>query len=434
MTWLVCAVATLAACLADRARADDAWPQWRGPLATGEGPEADPPTVWSEQQNVRWKVRLPGLGHSSPIVWRDTLLVTTAIPVGEAFAPIYSQAPGAHDNAPITHRQQSAVVAIARRDGSMLWQTTVDERVPHEGAHFSGSFASASPVTDGQHVYALFGSRGLYCLDFAGKLIWQRDLGRMQTKHGHGEGASPVLYGDTLIVNWDHEGESSITALDKRTGEPRWQVPRREVTSWATPITVVHEGRVQVIVSGTDRVRAYDLEDGHVVWECGGLSHNVVASPVAADGMVFVASSYETRAMMAIRLAGARGDITGSQQVVWQRDRATPYVPSPLLYENTLYFLRHYQGILTRVQATTGDELPGPLRLGPIGDVYASPVAAAGRVYITDLDGYTVVISHGEIPRLLAVNHLDDRFAASAALVGKELFLRGSEYLYCLAE
>jgi outer membrane protein assembly factor BamB len=434
MTGLVCAVATLAACLAVAVRADDAWPQWRGPLATGEGPEADPPTVWSEQQNVRWKVRLPGLGHSSPIVWRDTLLVTTAIPVGEAFAPIYSQAPGAHDNAPITHRQQSAVLAISRRDGSILWQRSVDERVPHEGAHFTGSYASASPVTDGQHVYAFFGSRGLYCLDFAGNLIWQRDFGPMQSLHGHGEGASPVLYGDTLIVNWDHEGESSITALDKHTGEPRWRMPRHEVTSWATPIVVSHEGRVQVIVSGTERVRAYDLQDGHLIWECGGLSQNVVASPVAANGMVYVASSYETRAMMAIRLAGAQGDITGSNQVVWQRDRATPYVPSPLLYKNTLYFLRHYQGILTRVEATTGEELPGPLRLGPIRDVYASPVAAAGRVYITDLDGHTVVIRHGDIPRLLAVNHLDDRFAASAALVGKEMFLRGHEFLYCLAE
>jgi hypothetical protein len=181
-------------------------------------------------------------------------------------------------------------------------------------------------------------------------------------------------------------------------------------------------------------VRAYDLLTGDVLWECGGLSHNVVASPVSADGIVYVASSYEKRSMFAIRLQGARGDITGTSHVIWQRDRATPYVPSPLLYDNTLYFLRHYQGILTRVRGTTGEELPGPLRLGPIRDVYASPVAADERVYITDLDGTTLVISHGEIPRVLAVNRLDDRFAASAALVGNDFILRGNKALYCLSK
>jgi outer membrane protein assembly factor BamB len=353
--------------------------------------------------------------------------------VGEPFAPIYSTSPGAHDNAPITHRHQFAVLAVSRNDGSIIWQQVLGEQVPHEGAHFTGSFASNSPVTDGQRVYVYFGSRGIFCLDVAGRLIWKRDLGQMQVLHGHGEGASPALFGDTLIVNWDHEGQSFIVALDKRTGEERWRVPRQEVTSWATPIIVPHDGRVQVIVSGTNRVRGYDLENGRVIWECGGLSDNVVASPVAADGLVIAASSYDTRAMLAIRLAGAQGDITDTVQVVWRRDRATPYVPSPLLYDGMLYFLRHYQGILTRVRAATGEELPGPLRLGPIRDVYSSPVAASGRVYVTDLDGNTVVISHEEIPRLLALNHLDDRFAASAALVGKDLVLRGHEFLYCLS-
>ena len=173
------------------------------------------------------------------------------------------------------------------------------------------------------------------------------------------KGASPVLHGDTLVVNWDHEGESFLAALDKRTGQERWHVARREVTSWSTPIVVEHDGRVQVIVSGTERVRGYDLADGRVIWECGGLSHNIVASPVSAEGIVYAASSYETRAMLAIRLEGAQGDITGTEQVIWQRDRATPYVPSPLLYEGTLYFLRHYQGILTRVRAVDGRGIAG---------------------------------------------------------------------------
>ena len=197
---------------------------------------------------------------------------------------------------------------------------------------------------------------------------------------------------------------------------------------------VEHDGKPQVVISGTKRVRGYDLTTGHVIWECAGLSRNVVASPVAADGMVYAGSSYDTRAMLAIRLEGAQGDITGTDQVVWTRRRGTPYVPSPLLYGDSLYFLRHYQGILSRVSAKTGEDQGGPFRLGGIRNVYASPVGAANRVYISDHDGATLVISHAESPRILALNRLNDSFSASAAVVGRELFLRGQKYLYCIAE
>ena len=256
----------------------------------------------------------------------------------------------------------------------------------------------------------------------------------MQTKHAHGEGSSPALHGDTLIINWDHEGQSFVIAFDKRTGEERWRVAREEVTSWATPIVVEHGGKPQLIISGTNRVRGYDLPTGNVIWECGGLSANIVASPVSADGMVYAASSYDTRAMLAIRLNGAKGDITGTDQVVWRRRRGTPYVPSPLLYGDSLYFLRHYQGILSRVHAKTGEERTGPFRLGGIRNVYASPVGAANRLYITDRQGATLVMSHADLPKMLAVNRLDDSFSASAAVAGGELFLRGQRNLYCIAE
>lgn len=256
----------------------------------------------------------------------------------------------------------------------------------------------------------------------------------MQTLHGHGEGSSPALHDGTLIVNWDHEGSSFVVALDARTGKERWKVARDEVSSWSTPLVVEHQGRTQVIISATRRIRGYDLATGDVVWECGGLSRNVIASPVAAAGMVFAGSSYEKRAMLAIRLDGARGDITGTDRVVWTRDRDTPYVPSPLLYEDKLCFLRHYQGILSCVNARTGDTLYGPVRLPGIYDVYASPVGAAGRVYITSRDGTTLVLRHGSAPEVLALNRLDDSFSASAAVAGGELFLRGEEYLYRIAD
>ena len=410
------------------------WPQWRGPMATGVATRADPPVEWSETRNIRWKISLPGNGHSTPIVWEDQVFLTAAVPYGDPLEPRHDTAPGVHDSVPVTRRHRFVALAVSRLDGKILWQRTLTTQLPHEGGHNTGSFASNSPATDGEHLFAFFGSRGLYALGLDGKLKWKADLGKMQTKHAHGEGSSPALYDDTLIVNWDHEGESSVMAVDKNTGEQRWAVRRDEVTSWASPIVVEHQGDTQVIISGTRRVRSYDISTGKVIWECSGLSANVVASPVAADGMVYAGSSYDTRALLAIRLDGARGDITGTAQVVWTRTRDTPYVPSPLLYGDSLYFLAHYQGILSRVHAKTGQDRPGAFRLPGIRNVYASPVGASDRVYLTDRSGTTLVISHESRPLVLARNHLNDSFSASAALVGRELFLRGQRSLYCIAE
>src|SRR5579863_7394 len=219
------------------------WPQWRGPLGTGVSPDGNPPVEWNGQdgQNIRWKTELPGRGHSTPIVWGDRLFVTTAIPFGEALPPRYSKAPGAHNNLPVTHRQKFVVIVLDRQNGRIVWQRTLREALPHEGHHETGSFASNSAVTDGEHVYASFGSYGLYCLDFDGQEIWRSDFGLLQPLHGHGEGSSPALYGETLIINCDHEGQSFVVALDKRTGKERWKADRQEVTSWASPIVVKPE-------------------------------------------------------------------------------------------------------------------------------------------------------------------------------------------------
>ena len=429
-------LAILASSNHDRGRStvERHWPQWRGPMGTGVAPDANPPVQWSESQNIRWKIPLPGKGHSTPVIWGDRLFITTAIPSRKLEAPVPSQSPGGHDNLPVTHHQRFMVLAVSRLDGRIVWQKQVHEELPHKSGHYSGTFASGSPVTDGEHLLAFFGSHGLYCLDLDGGLKWEKDLGDMRVKHGHGEGSSPALHGDTVVINWDHENQSFLVALDKTTGTERWKVLRDEVTSWATPIVVEHDSKAQLIVSGTNRVRAYDLASGSVIWECGGLSRNVVASPVGAQGMVYVGSSYDKQAMLAIRLAGARGDITGTDRVAWTRRRSTPYVPSPLLYGDSLYFLRHYQGILSRVDAKTGEERGGPFRLDGIGDVYSSPVGAADRVYVTDRSGTTLVINHSETPEVLARNRLDDSFSASAAIAGRELFLRGEKYLYCIAE
>src|SRR5204862_6559342 len=177
--------------------------------------------------------------------------------------------PGAHDNNATTYNHEFAVLAVSRKTGKVLWQQTVHKAAPNEAGHYTASLASASPITDGEHVFAFFGSYGLYCLDFDGKLIWKKDLGEMHTKHGHGEGSSPALHGDTLVVNWDHEEQSFVVALDKHTSQQRWRVARAEDTSWATPIVVEYGGKAQVIVPGTNRLRGYDLAGGAVLWECG---------------------------------------------------------------------------------------------------------------------------------------------------------------------
>jgi outer membrane protein assembly factor BamB len=427
-------VLTLAADRSGDATAN--WPQWRGPLATGEAPAANPPLVWNEADgtNVRWKTAIPGRGHSTPVVWGDRIFLTTAIPFGDPLPARPSTAPGNHDNLPVTHRHKFVALAVSRSSGKILWQKTLREALPREQGHYTASLASNSAVTDGEHVFVFFGSFGLYCLDAAGELVWKADFGPMQSLHGHGEGSSPALYENTLIVNWDHEGKSFIVALDKRTGDEKWRIERKEVTSWASPIIVEHEGKPQVIVSGTSRVRGYDLDTGKVIWECGGLSSNIVASPVSDGKMVFAGSSYDKRALVAIRLDGAAGDITGTDRVAWSRFRGTPYVPSPLLYDGGLYFLTHYQGILSRVDAETGQDRPGSIRLDGIENVYASPVAAAGRIYITDLNGTTVVVQSGVVPRVLTKNRLSEAVSASAAIVGSQLFLRGENHLYCLEE
>ncbi len=412
----------------------DQWLQWRGPLMTGEAPHADPPIRWSETKNIKWKTPLSGLGHSTPIVTRDHVYLTLARKTGKPFEPRPDTAPGAHDNFQVSSKFEFVAVAVERKSGKVVWEKVLHSAIPHEGGHYTGSLASASPVSDGQLVWFFFGSYGLYCLDRHGETAWSKRIGTMNTKHGHGEGASPVLFGNQIAVNWDHEGDSFVVVYDKLNGNEIWKRKREEVTTWSSPIVVEVDGKPQLIVAGTNRVRGYDWSTGDVIWQCGGMSHNIVATPVfdQKNGLVFVGSSYETRQMLAIRVSQARGDITSSDHVVWSKNAKTPYVPSPLLANGHLYFLRHYQGILSRLQAIDGVEPTGPFRLRWMNEVYASPVAAQGRIYVTDRSGTTAVLTDADQPDTLTVNRLRDRFNASLAMAGTQLFLRGEKYLYCI--
>jgi outer membrane protein assembly factor BamB len=409
------------------------WTQWRGPLGTGEAaPEATPPIRWSETENVKWKTPIRGLGHSTPAVWNDHIFLTSAVPVGEKFAPIPDGRPGSHNNLAVSQRHQYVVTAFSRTSGKILWEQQVHENVPHEGAHESSSLATASLVTDGEHVYAYFGSHGLYCLNFQGEVIWQREFEPMHSKHGHGEGSSPALAEGLIAINRDQEGQSYLLVLDAKTGKEKWRSDREEVTSWSSPAFIKHDGETQLIVAGSNRIRSYEPTTGKVTWECGGLSNNVVATPLYSDGILYCASSYEIRSLLAIKLDGASGDITGTENVVWQTNERTPYVPSPLLYQGNLFFLRHYQGILTALDAKTGEEQVGPFRLPGFNEIYASPIAAADRIYIVSRGGATVILSSKNLPKVVGINVLEDSFSASPIAIEKQLILRGEKFLYCI--
>lgn len=407
------------------------WPQWRGPFATGVSRRADPPLEWSETKNIRWKIEIPGRGSASPVVWGDRLFVVSAVPVGVTGAASHEPRVGIEPRD--VHR--FILLAIDRRTGRVVWERTAREERPREPSMKDGTWASSSAITDGRRVFAFFESSGLYAYDMEGTLLWQKSLGEKKMFADVGEsGSTPVLYGDRLVIAWDHQGSSFVVALDARTGDEIWRAGRQEVDAWATPLVVEHEGRAQVVTAAEKRVRSYDLETGKLVWESAGLTMNPIPSPVAEDGMVFATAGFRGSDLKAIRLADAKGDITGSKAIAWTLDRDTPYVPSPLLYDGVLYLLKSNSGILSAFNAKTGQPHYQVQRLAGLSEVYSSPVGARGRVYITSRDGTTLVIRHGAKYEVLATNRLDDGFDASAALVDGNIYLRGYQYLYNIAE
>ncbi len=418
------------------------WPQWRGPNANGVAPYGNPPIEWSETKNIKWKIELPGKGHASPIIWDNRIFVLTAIETDKQVEPgAGKQTKAKRGFVPFTmgtsNIHKYVIFAINRSDGQILWQHTAREELPHEGIQKTASWASSSPVTDGEHVYAFFGSKGLFCYDMQGNLIWEKDLGDMNIINNWGWGSSPVLYDDKIVINWDHEDQSFIIALDKKTGRELWKVIRDEGTSWTTPLIVESQGQAQVITSAANRIRSYELATGDLLWESSGLAApEVIPSPVAANDMVYVMSGgiFKATELQAIKLSEAKGDITGSTALVWTLDKDTPYVSSPLLYDNLLYFLKGNDGTIACFNAATGEEYFSRKRLKGIGKVYASPVGAGGRIYISSRKGTTKVIKHGPQYEALAVNKLDDSFSASPAIVDNELFLRGEKNLYCITD
>jgi outer membrane protein assembly factor BamB len=287
-------------------------------------------------------------------------------------------------------------------------------------------------MTDGEHVYAFFDSFGLYAFDMDGKPLWQKQLGEKRMRQQFGEGQTPVLYGDRIVVQWDHQGPSFLAAFDKNTGAELWRTPREEIDSWGTPLIVEVNGRAQVVTTAMRKVRGYDLETGKVVWEGPGLTMNPIPSAVSEDGIAILMSGFQGNRLRAIRLADASGDISSTGAQLWELARDTPYVPSPLLYDGIVYFLKTNSGLLSAYDVKTGRPHYILQRLDGVPNVFSSPVGAKGRVYLTGQEGTTLVIKQGPAYEVLAKNQLDDGFNASPALVDGEIYLRGFKYLYSI--
>lgn len=407
------------------------WPEWRGPNSNGTA-KGDVPLEFSDTKNVAWKATIPGRGHSSPVIYGNKIFLTTATTTdGQDSAARTAPARGG-GGAGFGKEYHFVLMCLDIKSGKVLWQRTAKTAKPHEGYHAKyGSFASNSPVTDGKFVFASFGSRGVFAYDLDGNLKWHKDVTPMKMRLEFGEGTAPVLHENYLILSNDQEQGSHVTVLDKTTGEQIWRADREEVSSWAAPLVVEHNNAKQLIIPATNKVRSYDLKTGKLIWECTGLGGNVIPAPVVQKDIVYVMSGFRNPNLLAIKL-GATGDLTGSKNILWTNQRGNSYTPSPVLLDNKLYFISD-TGMLTCLNATTGEAYYQQQRLPKPYNFKSSPVLVNGKIYLATEEGDVVVVKAGEKFEVLATNTMTDQvFIASPAVVDGAMYLRGQNTLFCI--
>lgn len=422
-----------------RAAPDDNWPQWRGPGGSGVALSSEFVDEWAPGKNIAWKAPLTGRGLSSPVVWGDRLFLTTSIE-GELApgnkAPVhlgYDLKPGyVHpDSVGSDHRYTLKVLAFDARTGKRVWERTSYEGAMYDDRHRKNTYASPTVVTDGKFIYAFFESAGLYCYDVEGNLIWKVSLGGI-AKAGLGPGTSPVLYENLIILQCDQEmGEGSfIAALDRRTGREVWCAARTTRRSWATPLLVRTPRRTELVASAAEAVIAYDPATGKELWRANGTHSHPIPSAVAGHGLVFVTAGSQAKRAMAIK-AGSDGDLTNSPAIVWKYEKGTAYVPSPILHGPYLYLMTD-KGLLTCLDALTGEVRYAGGRPPVPATFTASPVAFGDRILITSEDGDTFVVKAGPTHEILRTNSIGEPVYASPALAGGTLYLRGEQHLFAI--
>ncbi len=420
--------------------AADDWPQFRGPGAAGVSSSSRLPIVWGESRNVRWKVEVPGVAWSSPVIAGDRVFITTAVSDSPQEAPKKGLYFGGDRPAPRQATFRWEVIALDRRDGSVLWRRVAHNGKPTGAIHIKNTYASETPVTDGERLYVYFGAAGLHCLNLDGEIIWQKQLGSYKTRFGWGTASSPVLDGDRLFVQNDNEDQSFLVAFDKKTGDELWRVARDEKSSWSTPFIWRTKQRTELVTCATNRVRSYDPATGNLLWELGGMSAICSPTPVAGHDLLFVSSGYvldARRPLFAIR-PGASGDITlagdatSNAGVAWCQKLGGPYIPSPVLVGAHIYVL-YDQGFLACFDARTGRPVYGKQRIEPgAGAFTVSPWSYDDKIFCLSEDGDTFVIAAGPEYKLIGKNSLDEMFMATPALGDDAVILRGLEHVFCI--
>lgn len=412
------------------------WHQWRGPEFNGVSHTANPPIEWSEQKNVQWKVPIEGTGSSTPIIWGNKVFLLISVNTGKIDPNLPKPKDQPKRVFDITHPNTTyefIVLCLDRDTGKQLWRRVATSKIPHEGHHGDNNFASASPYTDGERLYCWFGSAGLFTYDLNGELIWKRDLGEVKMGASLGEGSSPVVHSGKVVIVRDHQKQSYIEVLDAATGRTLWKQERDEGNTWATPAVIDYDGRTQVITPGSNQIRSYDLNTGELIWQCAGLTGNAIPCPIVRGDVVYCMTGYEGHAVLAIPLS-SKGDITETEQIIWKRDRGTPYIPSPLLYDGLLFYNQSNQSRWSCVDEETGVAYLDRVRLPGLYNIYASPVGAANRIYVVGRNNTTLVLERSKELKILATNKLDDDAVSSPAIVGNQLFLRARRSLYCISK
>ena len=436
LTFLLALAAVLSASAAEN------WPHWRGPHFDGSAPLADPPVTWdgASGKNIRWRAELLGEGSATPIVWGDQIFIAACESTDRIATP--EELPNPADRPPprpgydrLTTEPKNFyrfyVTSHDRRTGKVVWRKLLAEAVPHEGHHATHSYASGSPTTDGERLYVSFGSFGTFCLDLKGEVLWERKLGRLTTRRGYGEAVTPVLHRGRLLINWDQEVNSALYCLDAKTGATKWKADRDEITTWTTPLVTEFGGKTQVILNGTRKIRSHDLETGHVIWSCEGMTENAIPSALRYRDAAIVISGYQGNSGVSVPLS-SQGDLGRDGPVNWRTKSGNPYVPSPVLVGDHLYYTKGTANVLTVLDAAKGVPLFEIERLTGLNVIYTSPIFAGGRVYFTDRSGVTVVLQPGPKLNILATNALKDGVDASPVALGRQLFLRGQKTLYCI--
>jgi outer membrane protein assembly factor BamB len=414
------------------------WPQFRGAGSTGVTEDPSLPETWSKTENVAWKTPIPGMGWSSPVVWGDRVFLTSVVSSGEVETPkkgLYFG--GERKVTPVEHKWM--VYALDLKSGQIAWQHEAHKAVPTFTRHLKNSYASETPVTDGERVFVYFGQVGLYCYDMKGKLQWSKRFDPVNTRYGWGTAASPVLHQGRLYLVNDNDDKSYLMAIDKKTGNVLWKVDRDEKSNWATPYVWEHAKRTEIVTPGTDKTRSYDL-DGKLLWEFKGMSSISIPTPFSKFGLLYLASGYvgdPNRPVYVVK-PGASGDITmakgqtSSEFVAWYLPQGGPYNPSPIIYGDNYYTL-YDRGFLTCHDAKTGKEIYGKQRIDPATTAFtASPWAYNGKLFALSEDGDTFVMQPGAEFKVVGKNSLDEMSMATPAIAGGSLIIRTASNVYCI--